>query len=163
MIAGMCLLDTTDGALMSALYTSPSFAQDNIAILYYSIVLTIITIIVAVVIGTIQLLSLILNVAEPTGHFWEGVEKVGDMYDVIGGCIAGLFVVVGVASVFAYKPWRRRVDMGMLRVGGDEGCGDEGCGDDVEQDVGRTVGDNKGTLREDVIEVPNERMGERSG
>lgn len=153
----MCLLDTTDGALMSALYTSPSFAQDNIAILYYSIVLTIITIIVAVVIGTIQLLSLILNVAEPTGHFWEGVEKAGDMYDVIGGCIAGLFVVVGVASVFAYKPWRRRIDRGMLRVGDGEGYRD-----DVEQDVGRTVGDSKGPLREDVIGVPNERLGERS-
>lgn len=163
MIAGMCLLDTTDGALMSALYTSPSFAQDNIAILYYSIVLTIITIIVAVVIGTIQLLSLILNVAEPTGHFWEGVEKAGDMYDVIGGCIAGLFVVVGVASVLAYKPWRRRIDRGMLRVGdGDEGCGDD-VEQDVEQDVGRTAGDSKGALREDVVGVPSEILGERSG
>ncbi|RPB13976.1 high affinity nickel transport protein nic1 [Morchella conica CCBAS932] len=161
--AGMCLLDTTDGALMSALYTSPSFAQDNIAILYYSIVLTIITIIVAVVIGTIQLLSLILNVAEPTGHFWEGVEKAGDMYDVIGGCIAGLFVVVGVASVLAYKPWRRRIDRGMLRVGdGDEGCGDD-VEQDVEQDVGRTAGDSKGALREDVVGVPSEILGERSG
>ncbi|KAF8466617.1 hypothetical protein BDZ91DRAFT_724670 [Kalaharituber pfeilii] len=65
----MSLLDTTDGALMSVLYASSSVAQDQIAILYYSIILTVITVIVTIVIGTIQLLSLILHVAEPTGRF----------------------------------------------------------------------------------------------
>lgn len=67
---GMCLLDTLDGALMMALYTSTSLAKDPIAILYYSIVLTIITVIVAIVIGLIQMLNLILNTAQPTGKFW---------------------------------------------------------------------------------------------
>ena len=66
----MCLLDTTDGALMMALYTSTAVAKDQIAVLYYSIVLTVITVLVAIVIGMIQLLSLVLNVAEPTGRFW---------------------------------------------------------------------------------------------
>ena len=80
----MCLLDTIDGALMMALYTSTAAAKDQIAILYYSIVLTVITIIVAIVIGVLQLLSLILNVAEPTGPFWHGVEVAGDHYDIIG-------------------------------------------------------------------------------
>ena len=68
--AGMSLIDTIDGALMMALYTSTAMAKDHIAILYYSIVLTVITVIVAMVIGVIQLLSLILNVAQPTGKFW---------------------------------------------------------------------------------------------
>src|SRR3978361_528006 len=66
--AGMCLLDTSDGALMSALYQTSTFSQDLVAVLYYSIVLTVITVMVAVIIGAIQLLSLILNVAEPTGR-----------------------------------------------------------------------------------------------
>lgn len=66
----MCLLDTTDGALMMALYTSTTLAKDRIAILYYSIVLTAITVLVAMVIGLIQMLSLILDVAQPTGKFW---------------------------------------------------------------------------------------------
>lgn len=82
--AGMCLLDTIDGALMMTLYTSTALAKDRVAILYYSIVLTTITIIVAVVIGFIQLLSLIQNVAEPSGKFWDGVAVAGDHYDVIG-------------------------------------------------------------------------------
>ena len=107
-IAGMCLIDTTDGALMMTLYTSTSLARDTIAILYYSIVLSAITVMVAICIGTIQLLSLIANFS--TGSFWDGVNAVGDHFDVIGGGICGAFVVLGAASVIAYKPWRRRVD-----------------------------------------------------
>lgn len=80
----MCLLDTIDGALMMALYTSTAFAKDQIAILYYSIVLTVITVVVAMLIGVIQLLTLILNVAEPSGGFWQGVEVAGANFDVIG-------------------------------------------------------------------------------
>jgi high-affinity nickel-transport protein len=80
-IAGMCLLDTTDGALMMTLYTSTALARDQIAVLYYSIVLTVITIVVAIVIGVLQLLSLILNVAEPEGRFWDGVAVAQDYYD----------------------------------------------------------------------------------
>jgi high-affinity nickel-transport protein len=82
--AGMCLLDTTDGALMMTLYTSTQLARDPVAICYYSIVLTVITVIVATVIGTVQFLNLILNVAEPNGRFWDGVEKLGDSWDIVG-------------------------------------------------------------------------------
>lgn len=81
----MCLLDTTDGALMMTLYTSTALARDQIAVLYYSIVLTVITIVVAIVIGVLQLLSLILNVAEPEGRFWDGVAVAQDYYD--GSCV----------------------------------------------------------------------------
>ncbi|KAL2181163.1 high-affinity nickel-transport protein-domain-containing protein [Thermothelomyces heterothallicus CBS 202.75] len=108
--AGMCLLDTTDGALMMALYTSKVFSRDVVAILYYSIVLTGITVFVAAFIGIIQVLSLVENVAEPEGTFWEGVGAIGDHYDIIGGCICGLFLLVGLGSVLIYRPWRRRMD-----------------------------------------------------
>jgi len=106
----MCLLDTTDGALMMALYTSKAFARDIVAILYYSIVLTGITIFVSAFIGLIQILSLVENVAEPEGPFWDGVGAIGDNYDIIGGSICGLFLLVGVVSFFVYRPWRRRVE-----------------------------------------------------
>ena len=129
--AGMCLLDTTDGALMMSLYTSTQLARDPIAICYYSIVLTVITVIVATIIGVVQFLNLILNVAEPDGKFWDGVEKLGDSWDIVGmlfplliglkstdvgtgGAICGAFVVFGGLSVLLYKPWRRRVDKKRL-------------------------------------------------
>jgi high-affinity nickel-transport protein len=85
--AGMCLLDTTDGALMMSLYTSTQLARDPIAICYYSIVLTVITVIVATVIGVVQFLNLALNVAQPHGRFWDGVEKLGDSWDIVGGLL----------------------------------------------------------------------------
>ncbi|KAB8219930.1 high-affinity nickel-transport protein-domain-containing protein [Aspergillus novoparasiticus] len=135
--AGMCLLDTTDGALMLSLYVQPAANflppkedsstaetpligedheiqpsqnhRDPIAFLYYSIVLTCLTVVVAIVIGVIQLLTLVLNVAEPTGKFWDGVQTAGDYYDAIGGGICGLFIIIGGLSVVVYKPWRRWV------------------------------------------------------
>jgi nickel/cobalt transporter (NiCoT) family protein len=84
---------------MMTLYTSASLARDPIAILYYSIVLTLITIVVAIVIGVIQLLSLVRNVAEPS-----------DYYDVIGAAICASFIVFGGLSVLLYSPWRRYID-----------------------------------------------------
>jgi high-affinity nickel-transport protein len=84
----MCLLDTTDGALMMALYTSTALARDQIAILYYSIVLTVITVIIAVAIGVIQLLTLILHITEPKGKFWDGVGFVGDYSNIVGELVA---------------------------------------------------------------------------
>ena len=82
--AGMCLLDTTDGALMMALYTRTAAARDPITVLYYSAALTAITIIVALIIGTLQILTLVANVANPEGKFWDGVNTVGDHYDIVG-------------------------------------------------------------------------------
>jgi nickel/cobalt transporter (NiCoT) family protein len=85
-------------------------AKDPLTFLYYSIVLTSLTVIVALVIGTIQLLSLILNVGKPTGRFWDGVQSASDHYDIVGGGICASFIVFGGLSVVLYKPWRRRVE-----------------------------------------------------
>ena len=87
----MCLLDTLDGAMMLTLYTSTSLAKDPIAILYYSIVLTVVTVMIAIVIGVIQLLTLILHVAEPEGKFWDGVDAACEHYDIIGRCPKVMF------------------------------------------------------------------------
>src|ERR1700733_1378326 len=113
----MCLLDTTDGALMMTLYTSTSLARDTIAILYYSIVLSAITVLVALCIGIIQLLSLVASFS--SGKFWDGVDVAEDHFDIIGGGICGAFVVFGLISVMVYKPWRRWIEknrMGKVRV-----------------------------------------------
>ncbi|PHH77400.1 hypothetical protein CDD80_677 [Ophiocordyceps camponoti-rufipedis] len=113
--AGMCLVDSADGALMMGLYTSKTFSRDDVAILYYSIVLTSLTIAVSFFIGVIQALSLAQNVAHPQGPFWDGLTAVTDHFDAIGGGICALFVLVGLASVVAYRPWRRHID--RRRVG----------------------------------------------
>lgn len=102
-------------AVMSPRVRSP------LTFLYYSTVLTALTVVVALVIGVIQLLSLILNVGvsqetAENSKFWQGVELAGEYYDVIGGIICGSFVIVGIASVFCYRPWRRWVDRERARL-----------------------------------------------
>ena len=84
--------------------------RDPVAFLYYSIVLTTLTVIVAIVIGIIQLLTLVLNVTDAKGKFWDGVQVAGDYYDAIGGGICGCFIIFGLLSVLVYKPWRRWMD-----------------------------------------------------
>lgn len=129
----MCLIDTMDGALMLSLYIQPAAhflpserhltastrpvqlpttdntrnQRDPIAFLYYSIVLTSLTVIVALVIGVIQLLTMIDSVVGPEGKFWEGVETAGDYYDAIGAGICGLFLVFSGLSVVLYPYWRK--------------------------------------------------------
>ena len=103
---------------MSALYTTSSFAHDDIAIVYYSIVLTTITILVAILIGVIQILSLIQHALEPAGHFWDGVEKVSERYDILGASIAGLFVVTGIVAYLMYTPIREIIDQKRLLIQG---------------------------------------------
>lgn len=163
----MCLIDTMDGALMLSLYvqpaanflpktqrsdstisseaidvhTEPSHSanpRDPVAFLYYSIVLTTLTVIVAIVIGIIQLLTMIQNVAEPEGKFWDGVETAGDYYDVIGGSICGLFLICGLLSVVLYKPWRRWVSK---RHGRADIVDEEGSLDSDAEGISRTGGD----------------------
>lgn len=120
--AGMCLLDTIDGALMLSLYTSANLAKDPVAILYYNVILTGVTIIVAVAIGSLQVLGLAATVAtNPTGKFWDGVQSASDHYDIIGGGICGFFVLAGVLSVVLYGPWRRWVDKGRPDRNADAG------------------------------------------
>jgi hypothetical protein len=76
------------------------------SILFYSLVG--ITVLVAMIIGMIQLLSVVANYS--SGPFWDDGSNVGDHFDVIGGGICGAFVVFSAASVLLYRPWRRRYD-----------------------------------------------------
>lgn len=106
----MCLVDTSDGALMMTLYTSKAFARDKVAILYYSIVLTGITVLVSAFIGIIQVLSLAQNIAQPQGSFWDGLSAISDHFEIVGASIVGVFVLAGVGAVVIYQPWRRRME-----------------------------------------------------
>jgi high-affinity nickel-transport protein len=197
--AGMCLLDTIDGALMFSLYIQPAANflpakrtsstsedstdndgdelpqshdnhRDPIAFLYYSIVLTTLTVIVAIVIGVIQLLTMILNVTDAKGKFWDGVQTAGDYYDVIGGSICGCFIIFGGLSVFLYKPWRRWMAHrhGKPLITGNEEIQNDVPGFDGDSNVivhetsgnvaeGRTEVVRKGSASRVAVKETNER------
>ncbi|OCT48266.1 putative nickel transport protein [Cladophialophora carrionii] len=124
--------------------------KDPLTFLYYSIVLTSLTVVCAIVIGILQLLSLILNVASPTGRFWDGVATAGDYYEVIGGAICGSFVVFGALGVLCYKPWRAWVERqrAQLRT--------ERAGAAVVAAAAAAVSDNTRTGNETVYDVDDE-------
>ncbi|KAJ5263917.1 Nickel/cobalt transporter high-affinity [Penicillium angulare] len=182
--AGMCLLDTIDGALMYSLYIQPAANflpskpdsvisetgsdtmgdelpqstdnhRDPVAFLYYSIVLTVLTVIVAIVIGVIQLLTMILSITDAKGKFWDGVQVAGDYYDAIGGGICGCFIIFGGLSVILYKPWRRWMNR---RHGRPDYNDEEFLGDDTSEP--RTEG--PGVLCEPVEGGVHEGEGQKT-
>ena len=106
----MTMVDTFDSAFMATLYTSKAFSRDPLAVLYYSIVLTGITVAVSAFVAVVQIFSLVIKISHPEGTFWDGVEQLTDHFDIVGGCICGVFVLVGVGSVVVYRPWRRRLE-----------------------------------------------------
>jgi len=90
-----------------------STLHNPLIFLYYSTLLTALTVLVALIIGMVQLFSLLQNVIkpEPQGRFWDGVTALSDHYDIVGGAIAGGFVLVGVLGIFAwpsFKQWIQR-------------------------------------------------------
>ncbi|RMZ75885.1 hypothetical protein DV738_g5225, partial [Chaetothyriales sp. CBS 135597] len=84
--------------------------RDPLTFLYYSCILTVLTITCAIVIGTIQLLTLIVNVTDVSGPFWDGVNRAGDAFEYIGASICGMFILVGLLSVLVYPRFKRWVD-----------------------------------------------------
>lgn len=71
-------------------------------------------------IGIIQLLTLIQAVTNCSGKFGGGVTA-ENWWEVIGGCICGRFILVGIAGVLCYRPFwrwvnRKREEMGLQEV-----------------------------------------------
>jgi len=114
-LEGQAVVEEDDHPPLPPVHTHTR-VKDPLTFLYYSIVLTSLTVLCAIIIGVLQLLSLVLNVAHPTGKFWDGVQSASDHYEIIGGSICGSFVLCGGMSVLCYKPWRRSVERKRSRL-----------------------------------------------
>jgi nickel/cobalt transporter (NiCoT) family protein len=95
---------------MTFLYVSPGGGRKGPSMtrLFHSMLLTSLSIAIAITIGIIQLLSLVYNVKEPEGAFWDGVQWISDRYDIVGGVICGAFIVIGIGGVITGKIIRKR-------------------------------------------------------
>ncbi|MCQ4448923.1 MAG: HoxN/HupN/NixA family nickel/cobalt transporter, partial [Sulfolobales archaeon] len=101
--AGMTLLDTTDGFFMTSAYR---WAFDNpIRKIWYNLTMTIISVMVAWVIGTLETLGLVQGEFNLSGGLWDWIADVtGDVWwGNIGVIIVGLFAVTWTASIVIYK------------------------------------------------------------
>lgn len=98
-MAGMVLLDTTDGILMLGAY-GWAFVKP-VRKLYYNLNITLVSVLVAFVVGTIEVFSIISGPLGLKGGFWDYLNKLD--FGVLGGMIIGVFILSWVVSTVIYK------------------------------------------------------------
>jgi high-affinity nickel-transport protein len=97
--AGMSLMDTLDGAFMTRAY---GWAFSNpIRKVYYNIAVTTLSIVVALAIGTVELLQVLSTRLALSGAFWDWLNNLD--FETLGYAIVGLFIVMWAASVSVWK------------------------------------------------------------
>ncbi|TAN31169.1 MAG: HoxN/HupN/NixA family nickel/cobalt transporter [Actinomycetota bacterium] len=97
--AGMSLLDTIDGSFMNFAY---GWAFSNpVRKVYYNIIITGLSVAVALLIGTVELFSLIGTEMHLSGSFWTPLENFN--INSAGFIIVGLFIATWVAALSIWK------------------------------------------------------------
>ena len=108
--AGMCLMDTADGAFMSQAY---GWAFSNpIRKVYYNITVTSLSVAVALVIGMIELLQVTAAKFSLEGGFWTFLDNLD--FGRIGYVVVGLFVATWAFSLILWKARRIEDRWGAL-------------------------------------------------
>lgn len=96
---GMVFMDSTDGIAMRLAY---GWAFEHpIRKVYYNLTITIISILVAFVIGGIELLQVLSGELNLSGGFWDGLN--GLDFETLGFGIIAIFVIAWVVSMAIYK------------------------------------------------------------
>jgi high-affinity nickel-transport protein len=101
--AGMTLLDTLDGVLMLGVY-SWAFVVP-IRKLWYNLTITTASVIVALVIGTVEALDLIGDKLGLHGGIWAPIATLNDDMAGVGFLVIGIFLAVWAASAVIYR-WK---------------------------------------------------------
>ena len=99
--AGMCLMDTTDGVMMLGAY-GWAFVKP-IRKLFYNMTITLISVIVALVIGGIEVLSIVGDQFQLQGPFWGFLGAIGDNSGWVGAGIIAVFILSWVLSTVIYR------------------------------------------------------------
>lgn len=102
--AGMSLVDTTDNVLMLGAY-GWAFVKP-IRKIYYNMTITLISVVVAVMVGGIEALGLIADQFHFHGTFWDFIGTLNENFGTLGYAIIGLFALSWIASIWFYR-WRR--------------------------------------------------------
>ena len=99
--AGMSLVDTTDGVLMVNAY-GWAFIKP-IRKLYYNLTVTFVSIIVALLIGSVEALGLLGEKLGLSGTFWDFIGLLNDNFGALGFLIIVIFVLSWLISVGFYR------------------------------------------------------------
>ncbi|MEE6139387.1 HoxN/HupN/NixA family nickel/cobalt transporter [Mycobacterium sp. 050128] len=97
--AGMCLLDTVDGSFMNFAY---GWAFSNpVRKIYYNITITGLSVVVAWVIGSIELLNLFTEQLQWRGPFWDWLA--GLDLNTVGFVVVGIFAATWAVALLVWR------------------------------------------------------------
>ena len=97
--AGMCLLDTVDGSFMNFAY---GWALSNpVRKIYYNIIITGLSVAVALLIGSIELLGLFAGQLGWRGPFWDWLG--GLDLNTVGFVVVGMFAVTWASALLVWR------------------------------------------------------------
>ena len=99
--AGMSLIDTLDGHMMLGAYGWAYLKP--IRKIYYNLSITLVSVLVALVIGGVEALGLIQSEYSLSGWFWDAISSMNDNFGTIGYIIIGIFILSWLASMLIYK------------------------------------------------------------
>ncbi|MFD5794459.1 HoxN/HupN/NixA family nickel/cobalt transporter [Streptomyces diastatochromogenes] len=100
--AGMSLLDTIDGSFMNFAY-GWAFSKP-VRKVYYNLTITGLSVAVALIIGTVELLGLLADELDLHGAFWDWVS--GLDLNTVGFVIVGLFFATWAIALLVWKAGR---------------------------------------------------------
>ena len=95
------MIDTTDGVLMLGAYNW-AFINPRRK-LYYNFVITAISVTVAVLIGSVEALSLAGDELGLQGKFWQGISALNGNFNTLGLAIIGVFVLAWIVCLIVYR------------------------------------------------------------
>ncbi|MCA2243865.1 HoxN/HupN/NixA family nickel/cobalt transporter [Mycobacterium sp. WUMAC-067] len=111
--AGMCLLDTIDGSFMNFAY---GWAFSNpVRKIYYNITITALSVAVALLIGSVELLVLFADQFGWRGAFWNWIG--GLDLNTVGYIVVGMFVVTWAVALLVWRYGRIEEKWGPADLG----------------------------------------------
>ncbi|MEA2787331.1 MAG: nickel/cobalt transporter (NiCoT) family protein [Candidatus Eremiobacteraeota bacterium] len=99
--AGMSLLDTADGILMLGAY-GWAYVKP-IRKIYYNMTITLVSVLVALLVGTVEVLSVLGGRLHLHGAVWERITGLGGNFGLLGFGIVGVFAVAWLLSTLVYR------------------------------------------------------------
>lgn len=99
--AGMAMIDTVDSVLMSRAY-GWAFVKP-VRKLYYNLTLTALSVLVALIVGSVEALGLLAENLSLKGSFWQAVMVLNNDFGMIGYLILALFAAGWLISFAVYR------------------------------------------------------------
>jgi high-affinity nickel-transport protein len=99
--AGMALVDTADSVLMTRAY-GWAFLKP-VRKLYYNLTITAVSVLVALLVGSVEALGLIAEKLALHGAFWEWITMLNGDFGVLGYVIVAVFALSWIVSVLVYR------------------------------------------------------------